>query len=72
VIFTGTVPLDEFKVDRPREYRELIESGELQQRLEPAPAAHKVKVWRVFGFIALGIGILLVLLILYAAIFGYR
>jgi hypothetical protein len=72
VIFTGTVPLDEFKVDRPREYRELVESGELEQRLEPAPAPHQVKVWRVFGFIALGIGILLVLLILYAAIFGYR
>ena len=72
VIFTGTVPLEEFKVDRPREYRELVESGELEQRLTPAPDPRKVKGWRVFGFVALGIGILLVLLILYATIFGYR
>jgi len=55
-----------------REYRDLVESGELEQRLAPAPSPQKVHVWRVFGFIALSIGILLVLLILYAAIFGYR
>ena len=72
VIFTGTVPLEEFKQDRPREYQELLESGELQQRLEPAPSPQKVRAWRVFGSIALGIGILLILLILYAAIFGYK
>jgi hypothetical protein len=72
VIFTGTIPLDEFKIDRPREYQELVESGELEKRLALPPSPQKVHVWRIFGAIALGIGILLVLLILYAAIFGYR
>ncbi|MEK7331562.1 MAG: cytochrome C, partial [Candidatus Eisenbacteria bacterium] len=72
VIFTGTVPLEEFKRDRPREYQALVESGELEQRLAPAPSPRVVHAWRVFGAIALTIGILLILLILYAAIFGYR
>jgi len=72
VIFTGTVPLEELKEDRPREYRELVESGELERRLTPAPPPRTVHAWRVFGAIALTMGILLVLLILYAAIFGYR
>jgi cytochrome b subunit of formate dehydrogenase len=72
VIFTGTVPLDEFKKDRPREYEELEASGELEARLEPAPSPRTVRAWRVFGFVALSIGILMVLLIVYAAVFGYR
>jgi hypothetical protein len=72
VIFTGTVPLDEFKQDRPHEYEALVESGELEARLEPAPVARTVRAWRIFGFVALSVGILMVLLIVYAAVFGYR
>ncbi len=72
VIFTGTVPLDEFKKDRPREYEELTARGDLAAKLEPAPSPRTVRVWRIFGFAALAIGILMVLLILYAEIFGYR
>jgi cytochrome b subunit of formate dehydrogenase len=72
VIFTGTVPLEEFKQDRPREYAELEASGELESRLEPAPSPRTVRAWRIFGFIALALGILMVLLIIYAAVFGYK
>jgi cytochrome b subunit of formate dehydrogenase len=72
VIFTGTVPLDEFKVDRPREYEALSASGELEGHLEPAPSPREVRVWKIFGTIALTLGILLILAILYAALFGYR
>jgi len=72
VIFTGTLPLEEFKQDRPREYAEARQSGDFDERLEPPPSKRKVMWWTVFGFSALGIGILLILLILYAAIFGYR
>jgi len=72
VIFTGTVPLDEFKRDRPDEYQALAAGGGLEARLEPAPSAREVRAWRIFGAIALALGISLILLILYAAIFGYR
>jgi hypothetical protein len=72
VIFTGTIPLEEFKQDRPREYEALVARGELESRLEPAPSPAMVQRWRIFGFAALTLGILMVVLILYAAIWGYR
>jgi cytochrome b subunit of formate dehydrogenase len=72
VIFTGGMPLDEFKKDRPREYEELLRSGKLDERLMPAPDPRDMHKWRIFGWIALSIGIALVLMIVYAAVFGYR
>ena len=72
VIFTGGIPLEEFKTDRPREYAELVKSGQLAERLMPAPDPRDLRRWRTIGGIALGLGIALILMILYAAIFGYR
>ena len=72
VIFTGRMTVDELKADRPREYQELIESGELEKHLTfPLPPA-VLKAVKVFGAIALVIGLLLILLVIYAEIFGYR
>ncbi len=72
VIFTGGMPLEEFKHDRPREYHQLVESGELESRLMDAPLPLVAKFWRRFGFTALGIGLCLIGLIVYAMIFDYR
>ena len=72
VIFTGGMPLEEFKKDRPREYQQMVESGELERNLMPAPVALASKLWRRFGFTALGLGITLILLIIYAVVFAYR
>jgi cytochrome b subunit of formate dehydrogenase/uncharacterized protein with PIN domain len=72
VIFTGGMPLEEFKRDRPREYRELVESGQLEQSLMPAPPAQAARFWRRLGFTALGVGLLMIGLILYAMLFAYR
>ena len=72
VIFTGAVPLEEFKLDRPREYAELMQRGDLEGRLVPPPTRRAVTAWKIFGAAALTLGILLILLILYAEIFGYR
>jgi hypothetical protein len=71
-IFTRGVPVEEFREDRPREFEELVSSGKLQERLEPAPSETKLRAWRIFGTIALSTGIALILLILYSTIFGYR
>jgi len=72
VIFTGRVPLEELKLDRPDEYEELVKSRELRKRLvEPLPPV-VIKTIRVFGAAALTVGLILVLLIIYAEIFGYR
>jgi cytochrome b subunit of formate dehydrogenase len=72
VIFTGGMPLEEFKQDRPREYEEIMKSGRMNDYLMPAPSPTRVKLWKIFGATALTIGIGLVLLILYSALFGYR
>jgi cytochrome b subunit of formate dehydrogenase len=72
VIFTGTIPLDEFRKDRPREYEELVKSGRLQELLVPPPDPKAVRNWKIFGSIALTLGLLMVIAIVYAAIFGYR
>jgi len=72
VIFTGRVPVEELKMDRPREYAELVESGELEKRLvSPLPDV-VVRGLKIFGAIALVIGIVLIVLIIYSEIFGYR
>ncbi|MBU0983534.1 MAG: cytochrome c3 family protein [candidate division Zixibacteria bacterium] len=72
VIFTGRVPLEELKEDRPREYEELVKSGELKKHLvEPLPPA-AVRTARIFGTIALLIGLSIIILVIYAEVFGYR
>jgi len=72
VIFTGRVPIDELKQDRPREYQDLLKSRKLKKNLvEPLPAPI-VRGLRIFGTVALVIGLSLILLIIYAEVFGYR
>lgn len=73
VIFTGLVPLSEFKIVRPKEYEELKSSGELRKRMvrkEITPQWEKVV--KIFGALALTTGIILIVLIIYSALFGYR
>jgi hypothetical protein len=72
VIFTGRVPLEEFKIDRPREYAEMVAAGTLEEHLVDPPAPRDVRNWRIFGMTALCIGLLMVGLIIYAVVFAYR
>ena len=72
VIFTGRVTLDELKFDKPQEYEELVARGEMDQYMvDPMPAAAE-RGFRIFGFVALGVGLTLIGLIVYAMIFSYR
>jgi cytochrome b subunit of formate dehydrogenase len=72
VIFTGRVPLEELKQDRPLQYRELMKTREIKKHLtEPLPPL-VVRGLKIFGTVALIIGLSLIFLIVYAEIFGYR
>jgi cytochrome b subunit of formate dehydrogenase len=72
VIFTGRMTLEEFKEDRPREYEQLVAEGRLDDYMvDPLPEGF-VKALKVFGFTALTVGLSLVVLIIYAVLFGYQ
>jgi predicted CXXCH cytochrome family protein len=67
VIFTGHVPYDEYKDDRPREFEELEKSGKLKSvMVEKDYSKRKMRWVRFFGFIFLFTGLILVALIIYS------
>jgi hypothetical protein len=73
VIFTGTVPLDEYKKDRPEEYKYLKDSGELKKSVFMKEiSSKKLLTIRIFGYFFLFIGITLILLIIYSMLLGYK
>ncbi len=72
VIFTGRIPLQEFKYDKPREYEQLVANGELERYLVDPYPVPVGRGFRIFGLIALGVGLLLIGLIVYAMLIGYR
>jgi len=72
VIFSGRIPLEEFKLDRPDEYQKLVESGELEKYFVEPYQPIVIKAIKVFGWTALTIGLSMVLWIIYAMIFVYR
>ena len=59
VIFTGRVPLDELKYDKPGEYEALMESGELEQHLKDPYPRRKERNMKIFGAFALTFGLVL-------------
>jgi cytochrome b subunit of formate dehydrogenase len=71
VIFTGVMPLDELKHERPREYELLVETNKLDEiRCEPPPKWFFVSA-HVFGITALLIWVALVISIIYSMVFLY-
>jgi cytochrome b subunit of formate dehydrogenase len=70
VIFTGTVTAEELKRDRAAEYDRLAQSGSLERSDEAAPPREAVRRAYAFGTIGLSLGIALVVLIVYAVVFG--
>jgi len=72
VIFTGRIPIEEFKADRPREYEEMVAANELEKHIAPPLHPMLIRAMRIFGFTALTIGLSLILLIIGTYLFGYR
>ena len=72
VIFTGRIPVDEFEADKPSEFEALLEDGTLEEKLVYPYPWHVERIFRLLGFVALGVGITLICLIIYSMLFGYR
>jgi cytochrome b subunit of formate dehydrogenase len=73
VIFTGLTPLEEYRKTRPRGYEELKRSGRLRRRVtREGPSPARLRAARIFGGIALSLGVTLILMIVYSILFGYR
>jgi cytochrome b subunit of formate dehydrogenase len=72
VIFTGRMTLKELQYDKPGEYQALVDRGALEAHLVDPIAAATERGFKVFGMLALAVGLTLIVLIVYAMIFGYR
>ena len=72
VIFTGRMPVSEFRWDKPAEYDQLVARGKLGDFMVEAYQPVVFRTIRAFAWTALAIGIFLVLLIGYAMLFTYR
>ena len=59
VIFTGRMPLERFKEERPLEYERLSANGELEKHLEDPPTKNLLRFSFIFGAIIVIAGLLL-------------
>jgi len=59
VIFTGRMPLERFKEERPLEYQRLVDNGELESIFADPPTRVELRNAHIFGFSAIAIGIAL-------------
>jgi cytochrome b subunit of formate dehydrogenase len=71
VIFTGRVPVEELKHDKPREYEQLVRDGKLEKYLVHPYPEKLQRIFRVFGFGALAVGLTVVFLILFSMLSAY-
>jgi len=71
-VFTGRMPLEELKRDKPREYDALVADGTLEAHMEVAYQPIVIRTIRAFAWVALALGFSIVLWILYAVLFAYR
>jgi hypothetical protein len=73
VVFTGLVPLEDYMRDRPEEYEEMKRTGELRKRLVKRTLSRRYEIGvRIVGGTALGVGLVLITLIIYSMVFGYK
>lgn len=73
VIFTGVVPFEHYKHERPRAVEDLRNSGMLKHVAETSTISRRRMIAvRTFGYAALGTGTILIGLIIYSLLFGYK
>ncbi len=69
VMFTGAVPLEEFKHEHTVEYERLVKTGELSKYLVDQPSQPMTSGARILGFTLISFGLILLVLVL-TGLFG--
>ncbi|TAK83804.1 MAG: cytochrome C [Betaproteobacteria bacterium] len=64
VMFTGAVPLEEFKREHTLEYKRLKDSGELEKHLVDAPSRPMTIGSTILGFLLISFGLALLVMVL--------
>lgn len=72
VIFSGRMPVEELKLDRPDEYSQLVSEGNLDNYLVEAYPYIVIRAIRIFAWSALFTGFSIIIWIIYAMIFAYK
>jgi len=72
VVFTGRMPIEEFKRDKPLEYEEAVRSGRFEERLGEPYSPAVVRAIRIFAWCALTLGFIMIVWIIRAMLFEYR
>jgi cytochrome b subunit of formate dehydrogenase len=72
VVFTGRMPVAEFKRDKPEEYDALVKEGRLGEYLVEPYQPVVIRAIRAFAWTALGLGTFITLWIVYSMLFTYR
>jgi len=65
LMFTGKMPLEEFKREHTVEYNRLVAQGQLDKFLVDAPSRPMTLASKVLGFTLIGIGLFLLVFVLY-------
>lgn len=64
VMFTGSMPLEQFRREHTLEYDELVASGQLEQHLVDVPSKRMTRGSRILGIVLLAFGLALLGLVL--------
>lgn len=72
VIFTGRMSVEELKTERPAEYEALVAKNELEKHLADPLPNKTVRIMAMLGWVALIIGLTLVVGIIYSMLFVYK
>lgn len=72
VIFSGRMPVEELKLDRPEEYDKLVSEDNLNNHLVEAYPPIVTRAIKIFGWAALCTGFSIIIWIIYAMLFAYK
>jgi len=68
VIFTGRITEEELMHERPLEYKRLVEKGKLES-IRTTPPTKTLQIWsRIIGITAYGVGLIMIIFIVYSAL----